>query len=90
MSDASIFLTTPPDKSAGISFDVIDNILGTASKGADTKFEAAMKTFEDGKQTTQDALKFQRASQEWKFSQDAVSEVTKSFGEIMKSIIQKA
>jgi hypothetical protein len=73
-----------------ISFDSIDLILGGMARKADDSFTAAMKTFEDGDQSTASALQFQRESQAWKFSQDAVAKVSENFGDIMKSIIQKS
>jgi hypothetical protein len=73
-----------------ISFDSIDLVLGEMARKADDSFNKAMKTFEDGDHSTASALAFQRESQSWKFSQDAVAKVTENFGDIMKSIIQKS
>jgi ribosomal protein S1 len=76
--------------SATISFNSIDETLGKMAEKADKAFNDAMEKFKTGDQSTASALEFQRESQAWKFSQDAVAKVTENFGDIMKSIIQKS
>jgi hypothetical protein len=91
MSYVAISSSVPDtEKSEGISFVSIDAVLGDMARKADDAFNAAMKKFQDGDQSTQSALEFQRESQAWKFSQDAVAKVSENFGDIMKSIIQKS